>query len=155
MPTQPSKDPTAMATSELETAWACSRVVHDFFHHYDHWRYGRMLDLYTPDGVWHRAGAALRGHARILEELERRPRNQRVAHVVTNLRVEPATASTASATYYLTVYRHAGEIADDAAAPMAGPAMLLAGTAGLVHTAQGWKFDSQTLTRRFEAGPAR
>lgn len=141
-----------MATTALEIGWACSQVVHDFFHHYDQWRYARMLECYAPDGVWHRAGAALRGHARILQELERRPRDQRVVHIITNVRITPTSASTATGTYYVTVYRHAGALAEEAVAPAAGPAMILDGAADFIRLEDGWKFSSQTLVRRFEAG---
>jgi len=141
-----------MTIAAFETGWQCSQVVHDFFHHYDQWRYARMLECYAPDGVWHRAGVALRGHARILEELERRPRAQRVIHVITNMRIEPTSASKATGTYYVTVYRHAGVLADEAVATVAGPAMILAATADFVLMEGCWKFSSQTLTRRFESG---
>ena len=126
----------------------CARHILDFYEAFDLGQYDRMAAMFTPQGVWHRAGLALCGPA-IVAELEKRPATQRVRHVVTNVRVEAMDPERAQASFVITAYR------GDASAPL--PAGGLAGALWLVVRVQAslvwrdgqWAFASQSTQREF------
>src|SRR5271165_7699492 len=92
--------------TERATEWDCAQVLTRFFNYFDQWRFADMADLFAEDGVWHRQGQALAGHAAILAALAQRSATQRVRHVVTNLQIDVIDADTAVSLLYVTAYRH-------------------------------------------------
>jgi len=52
--------------------WDCAQLLIRFFNEFDAWRYREMVNLFAPDGVWHRQGRALKGPDAILAALEQR-----------------------------------------------------------------------------------
>ncbi len=138
-----------MSALDPTIGWHCRQTVLQFFHNYDQWKYAEMLELFTADGVWHRAGKALSGRAAILDEIQKRPTEQKVIHVITNVLVNARSASMADASFYITVYRHGGA-GFDGVPVIKGPAMVLSATAELVLDQGVWRFRRQELLRQFE-----
>ena len=64
-----------------------------------------IVKLFAPDGVWYRQGNVLKGHAEILEGLKRRAPRLKTVHVITNILFDSLTPDSASASYYITVFR--------------------------------------------------
>lgn len=150
----PDNTPTGPATPERSIAraieWDCSQVLLRFYDCFDSFDYASMAALFTQDGVWHRAGKALTGREAIATELEKRSRTQTMRHVVTNLLVTAHTAREASASCYITAYRH-----DDGKPPstvpvITSPYLMLVATARFTQTPQGWLMAQQVIKREFE-----
>ncbi|MBB3180832.1 nuclear transport factor 2 family protein [Variovorax sp. Sphag1AA] len=128
----------------------CGQTLLRFYDAFDAWDYEGMAALFTPDGVWHRAGKALRGRQAIIAEMHRRPTSQVIRHVVTNLIVDAQDAVHANARLYLTVYRHDAGERRVVPAPLQGPALVLVVTAKLQRLSEGWRIAEQTMNREFE-----
>lgn len=137
--------------AERAIEWDCGQVLLRFYDAFDAWDYDGMAALFTEDGVWHRAGKALKGREAIVAEMHRRPTTQVIRHVVTNLIVDVDDAEHAKARLYLTAYRHDDGETRVVPAPMRGPVLLLVVDADLVRTTEGWRIVRQTMSREFEA----
>jgi SnoaL-like domain len=130
--------------------WDCAQILVRFFNEFDAWRYREMVQLFAPDGVWHRQGKALTGADAILSALEQRSTTQCVRHVVTNVQVTVLDDHTAESLLYVTAYQHdTGETAT-AVPVIRSPSLLLTVAGKLVRTADGWRISSLTMTRVFE-----
>jgi ketosteroid isomerase-like protein len=130
--------------------WDCSQVLLRFYDCFDNFDYAGMAALFTQDGVWHRAGKALAGREAIVAELEKRSRTQSMRHVVTNLLVTVRTAQEASASCYITAYRHDGGKPPSTVPVIASPYLMLVATARFTDTPQGWLMAEQVMRREFE-----
>jgi SnoaL-like protein len=130
--------------------WDCAQILIRFFNEFDAWRYRAMVQLFAPDGVWHRQGRALKGADAILAVLEQRSTTQIVRHVVTNVQVTVLDANTARSLLYVTAYQH--DTGEPAPAPpvIRSPSLLLEVPGELVRTEDGWRISSLTMTRVFE-----
>ncbi|MBS0426350.1 MAG: nuclear transport factor 2 family protein [Proteobacteria bacterium] len=129
--------------------WDCAQVLLRFYDAFDAWDYPCMVALCTDDVVWHRAGKVLAGRPAIVAELELRPANQTIRHVVTNLLVDVRGVSKADARFYLTAYRYQGAGQPSVPAPMQLPALLLIVTARLVSKHGIWRIAEQVMRREF------
>ncbi|PZQ78103.1 MAG: hypothetical protein DI563_01365 [Variovorax paradoxus] len=136
--------------AERAIEWDCGQVLLRFYDAFDAWDYDGMAAQFIEDGVWHRAGKALKGREAIVAELHRRPTTQVIRHVVTNLIVDVQDADHAQARLYLTAYRHDAGEPRVVPAPMRGPALLLVVTAKLMRSTEGWLIVQQTMSREFE-----
>lgn len=137
-------------TDQDRTVLRCTQALQWFFLHYDQRDYSAMLDLFLEDGVWHRAGQALEGRERIRQVLEARPVQQKVMHVVTNIAVVPIDAGQAEARFYISVYRH-DNVSDAHQVPViAGPSMIVSGSAELVADGDIWRLRCLRIVREFE-----
>jgi len=136
--------------AERAIEWDCEQTLLRFYDAFDAWDYEGMAALFTHDGVWHRAGKALRGRQVIIAEMHRRPTSQVIRHVVTNVIVEAQDAVLAHARLYLTVYRHDAGEPRVVPAPLRGPALVLVVTAKLRLLSEGWRIAEQTMNREFE-----
>jgi hypothetical protein len=130
----------------MKVEWECSQTVLRLFGAMDALRYDDVAAAFTPDGVWHRAGKALRGRAAIVAAMNERPSDRRVRHVITNVVVDVHDESTASGMCYVTAY--AGPLSDEAAVVNA-PWLMLTATHDFVATPNGWKIRESTIVRDF------
>jgi hypothetical protein len=130
----------------MTAAWDCSQTVLRLFDAMDALRYDDVAAAFTPDGVWHRAGKALRGREAIVAAMHERPSDRRVRHVITNVLVEVHNDATASGSCYVTAY--AGPLSDEPAVINA-PWMMLTARHAFVATPAGWKIRESTIVRDF------
>ncbi|MBC7802554.1 MAG: nuclear transport factor 2 family protein [Candidatus Parcubacteria bacterium] len=82
------------------------QITHRFYYYLEERRYKDLVSLMRADGVWHRQGKALKGHAQVLEALEQRTATMLIRHVVTNAFLDTESDSEATLIAYMTVYRH-------------------------------------------------
>jgi len=137
-------------TARRAIEWDGAQTLLRFYDAFDAWDYEAMAALFTEDGVWHRAGQALRGRADIVAAMRRRSTTQTIRHVVTNLLVDVRDAGHAQARLYLTAYRHDAGAPRVVPAPLGPPALLLLVSAQLVRRPEGWRIAEQTTRREFE-----
>jgi hypothetical protein len=130
----------------MNAAWDCSQTVLRLFDAMDALRYDDVAAAFTPDGVWHRAGKALRGREAIIAAMNERPRDRRVRHVITNVLVDVHDESNASGRCYVTAY--AGPLSAEPALINA-PWLMLTATHAFVATPDGWKIRESTIERDF------
>jgi len=137
-------------STRVAIEWECSQVLLRFYDCFDRFDYDGMVSLFTPDGVWHRAGKALEARGGMVAELQTRSTTQTMRHVVTNLIVRAQDEAHARGSCYLTAYRH------DDGQPRAGPPsisspyLLLVVTARFAWVDEGWKLSEQVMKREFE-----
>jgi hypothetical protein len=85
----------------------CERLIIDFVHRLDLGQPSSVAELFTPDGVWEWPAGERRVEGR--EALQRyfgsRPSDRLSRRMMTNILVTVTSATTASATSYLTTYR--------------------------------------------------
>jgi hypothetical protein len=129
--------------------WDCTQVLTRFFNAFDQWRYDDMAAMFAPDGVWQRAGKALQGAA-ILLALNARSRTQTVRHVVTNIEVNVADASSADFMLYVTAYMHDSGVKAINPPKIQSPYLLLVVPGTLVKIGDDWKIASMSMNREFE-----
>ena len=130
--------------------WDCAQVLTRFFNYFDQWRYDDMAELFTPDGVWHRAGKALDSRAAILEALNARSRTQTVRHVVTNVQIDVVDADHAEALLYITAYMHDSGVKVLTPPKIRAPYLVLVVPGWLVRVSGAWKIASMSMNREFE-----
>ena len=135
--------------AERAIEWDCAQVLLRFYDAFDNWNYEAMAELFTEDGVWHRAGKALKGREAIVTELRSRSSTQVIRHVVTNLLVDVVDDDHAEARLYLTAYRHDSGAPRTVPAPIGLPAMLLVVSARLLRCPDDWRITEQVMQREF------
>jgi hypothetical protein len=81
------------------------QLTHRFYYYLDENRYADLVATFRDDGVWHRQGKALKGHAQILAAMQERPRTMRTRHVITNAFLSEADSNSATLIAYMTAYR--------------------------------------------------
>lgn len=97
------------------------KLLLDFLMGLDTGNFEALVDCIAPDGIWHRQGKALRGHAMILEALAARGSDVRTAHLITNFRLVSADAVSAETQSYMVAYRYDGPVREDEPSPMNVP----------------------------------
>ena len=135
--------------TERAIEWDCQQLLVRYYDAFDRWDYAAMSEMFTPDGVWHRAGKALTGLG-LVAELEKRPKAQQVRHVLTNILVTPRDAEHADLRAYLTCYRNADVTRAPSDQKIRGPFLMLLVTAKCVLTTAGWRLEEQVMKREFE-----
>jgi hypothetical protein len=137
-------------TAARAIEWDCAQVLTRFFNALDAFRYDEMASTFAPDGVWHRQGKALKGHAAILSALNERSTTQTVRHVVTNIAVTPLGADRARFQLYLTVYARDIGVMPNATPPIiASPFLLLTVPGSFVLFDGAWLIAEMTMNRTF------
>ena len=131
----------------------CERTLIQFYHSFDEWDYEAMLQLCTPDCLWHRSGKDLYGHEAILQELQKRTTTQVVRHVLTNILVHAHGAERASLKCLMTAYRYDDGIKPVSAPLIERPILLLVVTADLVPRKEQWVIHRQIMRREFRFDP--
>lgn len=132
---------------ELESD--CERVVLSVYRHLDDFDYARLVEHFAADGVWQREGRELTGHAQILANLEARPRNQVVRHLITNLIVDVEPPSGARASGYNTAYRALNVSPDALPAEIAAPLGLWVLQASLTSFRDVWLITDLRQVQQF------
>jgi hypothetical protein len=130
----------------LEIEHACAKTVLQLFAAMDDNRYDDVAAAFTPDGVWHRAGKALRGRAAIIAAMNERPTDRLVRHIITNIVVDVSDGTHAEGRCYVTAY--AGPLGD---APPAinAPWLVLTATHRFAPHDGAWKIAESTILRDF------
>ena len=81
------------------------QLTNRFYYDLDENRYADLVAAFREDGVWHRQGKALKGHAQILDAMKERPRTMRTRHVITNAFLSESDSNNATLIAYMTAYR--------------------------------------------------
>lgn len=127
---------------------ACAKLMMKFYYAFDRSRYDEMEQMFTRDGVWHRAGKTLSRRS-MLDELVKRSPQEVVHHVVTNVAVDLIDADSASIVCYVKAYR--GQMPESPSTVVSGrPFLLVMVQASLVKEELGWKFSEKKTTRLME-----
>lgn len=84
----------------------CERRMLGVLYGLDEFDYVALLAQFRGDGVWHRNGASLAGHAAISAALDQRPKSVRVRHLMSNFMLRSCDEQSASASFYMTAYWH-------------------------------------------------
>ena len=131
--------------------WDCAQCLLRFYRRFDYGDYAGMAALFVEDGEWHRAGKVLSGRQAIVAELQKRPVDQKVLHLPTNIVVEVQDDRHAEAWAYLTVYRgQVGSPQSPSAVPtIRGPDLVLSVRATLELAGAVWSIRRQVMTREF------
>src|SRR3546814_18419302 len=86
--------------ARMEIEWACTKLSHAFSYCLDSRDYGRLVSLFTPDGVWERHGDRVQGRERILEVMRVRPAKQVTRHVLPTFHFVAVPETRGRATLY-------------------------------------------------------
>jgi hypothetical protein len=89
----------------LSLVSAAGQTVIRMYHALDRSDYAGVSRCFMPDGIWERAGNALRGQQQILASLSQRSATLFTRHYVTNFIVLEHSGAVARAAFSLTVYR--------------------------------------------------
>jgi SnoaL-like domain len=132
----------------------CSDVITRYTHFVDLGEAERVPELFTEDGLFttpteeHKGQEALSTRFKfVAEEAVRLPWVLR--HVCTNVLVDAVSPEEATATVYVTIYRHDGPV--DGPAPVAGPTKIGRYRDRLVKTDRGWRFAERHFSLDFDA----
>ena len=134
------------AASARAISWDCEQTVLRLFGAMDALDYEHVADAFVADGVWHRAGKALRGHDAIVAAMNERPTGRLVRHVITNVVIDVLDETRATGRCYVTAY--AGPAGSEPPAINA-PWLLLTATHVFAPTDRGWKLTESTIVRDF------
>ena len=102
-----------------------------------------------PTGSGIAPDKSLKGAA-ILEALNARSRTQTVRHVLTNIQVDVADASSADFILYVTAYMHDSGTKATKPPKITSPYLLLVVPGTLVKLGDDWKIASMSMNREFE-----
>jgi hypothetical protein len=114
------------------------RIVYSFFRYLDDQQYDDLVALFAPDGVWHRAGKALRGPQEIKEAMAQRPVGFTTRHLITNVVVDPVDDNEVVASYYMTVFVHEGTGRPKGPVPLQLPLHVSIFEQKFTKTVHGW-----------------
>ena len=126
------------------------QLTHRFYYYLDEWRYTDLVALMREDGVWHRQGKVLKGHAQVLAALEERPRTQIIRHVITNAFLSESDDNSATLLAYLTAYRFDDGTQRKPPVTIAGPFRLLLVKKRFVRVGDAWKIAEAAGVTEFE-----
>lgn len=132
----------------------CQQLLHRFFHCLDQSDYDGLLALFDPDGVWHRQGVALRGHAAMAQAMQARSTTQRIRHVLSNVLVHQHDDHIAEVGGYMTVYRFDNGQPQPGLVAIDGPSQLYAVQATIRLAADDATLVALTLTPEFRFAAA-
>jgi hypothetical protein len=96
-------------------------LTHRFYYCLDESRYPELVAAFRNDGVWHRQGKTLTGHAQILAAMRERPSTLRTRHVITNHFLSESDANSATLIAYMTAFRFDDGTTRQGPYPIDGP----------------------------------
>ncbi len=138
---------------ERAIEWECQRILTCFCLYSDTRQYDKLMNLFTPDGVWFRLGEELRGHEKLRKALEARPLEALSRHIISNVLVTVIDEDHAESVSYKSIYRHeAGETLDKPV-PLNGPKWVSVYTDKFARTDDGWRITEKEGTTLFEREP--
>lgn len=126
------------------------RLCHTLFLHLDESNYESLIALFAPDGVWHRQGKELRGHAMMRDALKARPKGYTTRHLVSNLIVTIADQDHAENSFYLTVYNGTGDGVSKEPLPITLPSGVGVYKQKLVRTGGAWRIAEMSSIGTFK-----
>lgn len=106
-------------------AFDCEQLLARLYYCLDESRYADLVAVFASDGIWHRQGKALKGHAEILAALKARPATQVTRHVISNIWVSVADDGSMNSVGYLMPYVHTGDEVPRKPIPIRFPTRLL------------------------------
>lgn len=127
------------AQEQMEIEWRCTRLIHEFAHCMDSRNYEQLASLFTPDGVFDRVGAVLKGREQILETLRKRSLELRTRHFCVNILFSEVTATRARAKIYCVNFVGKGDPPGEAVTHAMAQGAVLEFRDVFEHTAEGWK----------------
>jgi hypothetical protein len=138
---------------ERAIEWECQQILTRFCLYSDTRQYEKLVNLFTPDGVWHRLGEALAGHEMLRTAMEARPLDAMSRHVITNVLVTVIDADHAESISYKSIYRNEeGELLEKPV-PLNGPKWVSVYADSFLRTDEGWRITRKEGTTLFEREP--
>lgn len=135
----------------LDCERSCTRLCHDFAWAVDTRRYELFASLFTPDGIFDRAGQTSRGQAQILKFLNARPVGKVTRHVNSNIRISMTGPETATGNCYTLVFGAELPPGTEVKLPLPSALpMLVEYEDDYVLTPDGWKFGQRRVNIVFQ-----
>lgn len=116
------------------------RAIMAFYHALDSSDFLYLENALTPDGEWHRQGKVLKGAAMIRQAMKEREPGARTRHLVTNLLIDSATETMATARYYMIAFRADGDPGRPTPDPIALPRAVALYSVKLAWSGDKWLF---------------
>jgi hypothetical protein len=126
------------------------QLTHRFYYYLDENRYADLVAAFRDDGVWHRQGKALKGHAQILAAMQERPSSMRTRHVITNAFLSDTESNSATLIAYMTAYRFDDGSERKPPYPIDGPFRLNLVKIRFVSDRGQWRIAEQWGTPEFD-----
>ena len=126
------------------------QIIYLFFRYLDDQRYDELVTLFAPDGIWHRAGKALRGPEGVREAMNTRPVEFTTRHLITNVVIDLTGTDDATASYYMTVFVHEGEQRPKGPVPLELPLHVSVFEQKFTQSATGWLIKSLSGVATFQ-----
>jgi hypothetical protein len=127
-----------------------AQLTYRFYYLLDESRYAELVATFRDDGVWHRQGKTLKGHAQILAAMRERPPTQRTRHVISNAFLSEADTNSATLVAYMTAYRFDDGTVRQPPYPIEGPFRFNLLKIRFVREAGAWRIAEQWGTPEFE-----
>lgn len=124
---------------QMEIEWRCTKLVNEFAHSMDSRDYERLVSLFTPDGVFDRVGAVLKGREQMLETLKKRSMELRTRHFCTNILFTEVSPTEARAKIYVVNFVGKGDPEGQAVHHAMTQGAVIEFRDRYVNTADGWK----------------
>jgi ketosteroid isomerase-like protein len=141
-------DPHLDAQVRLRIEHELIQLNNAFAYDIDHGEFDALVDLFTEDGVFDRAGPVHRGRAELREAMQARP-NVTTRHLVTNVHFLSVGPDEAEGTAtFLTFHGH-GELGDEPLVYGTAQGRLLELRDTYRRTDEGWKFATRIATPIF------
>ena len=134
----------------IEIERECERLVTKYCHYVDHGEAARIADLFTEDGVWQSVKTTMTGRDGIRKAYQRRQENKgRMSrHVCHNLLIDVISATEATGTVYITLYRDDGD-PERPYSPLVGPLKVGEYRDHFLKTEDGWRFARREIVVNF------
>jgi hypothetical protein len=126
------------------------QLTHRFYYYLDESRYEDLVATFREDGVWHRQGKALKGHAQVRAAMEERPSTQRTRHVISNAFLSESDENSATLIAYMTAYRFDDSTMRKPPYPIDGPFRFNLVKIRFVRERGAWRIAEQWGTPEFE-----
>jgi hypothetical protein len=114
------------------------RIIYLFFRYLDDQNYEKLTALFSPSGIWHRAGKALRGPKGVKDAMAQRPAGFTTRHLITNVVIDTAGRNETIASYYMTVFVHEGTERPKGPVPLQLPRHVSVFKQKFVRSKSGW-----------------
>lgn len=116
----------------------CTRLINEFARCTDTFDYDRAVALFVPDCRFSRADETFQGIDGLRAVLDRRDRNRRTCHIVSNILVDVMSPDNAQGSALALVFGHRGAIEGEEA-PLGPPDSIVRFEAGFERTDAGWR----------------
>jgi hypothetical protein len=117
-----------------------AEAILSFFRYLDDQNYDKIPSLFADDGVWHRRDQAIKGPGKVRQSLVDLPIVMPTVHLVTNLQIDPVSATEAHAIFYVMALRPSDILSAGPPWPMEAPLLVTLYKAHLIFRAGAWRF---------------